>query len=65
MGREHVRVIVKAKKSILSDSQLANSASTLVMEKIAKRKKDDDYRAFQAAWTEEFAFEERAGSAVL
>ncbi|KAJ4930969.1 hypothetical protein JOQ06_025270 [Pogonophryne albipinna] len=31
---------------------------------MAKRKKDDDYRAFQAAWTEEFAFVERAGSAV-
>ena len=31
---------------------------------MAKRKKDDDYRAFQAAWTEEFAFVERGGSAV-
>ncbi|KAJ4944756.1 hypothetical protein JOQ06_013296, partial [Pogonophryne albipinna] len=30
---------------------------------MAKRKKDDDYRAFQAAWTEEFSFVERAGSA--
>ncbi|KAJ4949002.1 hypothetical protein JOQ06_020522 [Pogonophryne albipinna] len=30
---------------------------------MAKRKKDDDYHAFQAAWTEEFAFVERAGSA--
>lgn len=28
-------------------------ASTLVTEKMAKRKKDDDYRTFQAAWTEE------------
>ncbi|KAJ4945074.1 hypothetical protein JOQ06_013612 [Pogonophryne albipinna] len=31
---------------------------------MAERKKDDDYRAFQATWTEEFAFVERAGSAV-
>uniref|UniRef100_A0A3B3VE12 SPIN-DOC-like zinc-finger domain-containing protein n=1 Tax=Poecilia latipinna TaxID=48699 RepID=A0A3B3VE12_9TELE len=32
--------------------------------KMAKRKKDDEYRTFQDEWTEEFAFVERAGSAV-
>ncbi|KAL6456798.1 hypothetical protein MHYP_G00353420 [Metynnis hypsauchen] len=31
---------------------------------MAKRKKDEEYRAFQQGWTEEFAFVERAGSAV-
>ncbi|KAL2095405.1 hypothetical protein ACEWY4_010124 [Coilia grayii] len=31
---------------------------------MAKRKKDDEYRTFQNEWTEEFAFVERAGSAV-
>ncbi|KAJ3586320.1 hypothetical protein NHX12_012720 [Muraenolepis orangiensis] len=31
---------------------------------MAKRKKDDEYRTFQDEWTEEFAFVERAGSAV-
>ncbi|XP_068101524.1 protein FAM200C-like [Hyperolius riggenbachi] len=31
---------------------------------MAKRKKDDQYRTFQPEWTEEFAFMERAGSAV-
>ncbi|CAJ1057641.1 hypothetical protein NHX12_016806%2C partial [Xyrichtys novacula] len=31
---------------------------------MAKRKKDDEYRPFQDEWTEEFAFVERAGSAV-
>ena len=30
----------------------------------AKRKRDDDYCTFQQEWTEEFAFVERAGSAV-
>lgn len=34
------------------------------MEKMLKRKKDDEYRTFQDKWTEEFAFVERAGSAV-
>uniref|UniRef100_A0A3B3BWL0 SPIN-DOC-like zinc-finger domain-containing protein n=1 Tax=Oryzias melastigma TaxID=30732 RepID=A0A3B3BWL0_ORYME len=31
---------------------------------MAKRKKDEEYRTFQDEWTEEFAFVERAGSAV-
>uniref|UniRef100_A0A3Q1C722 SPIN-DOC-like zinc-finger domain-containing protein n=1 Tax=Amphiprion ocellaris TaxID=80972 RepID=A0A3Q1C722_AMPOC len=31
---------------------------------MAKRKKDEEYRTFQQEWTEEFAFVERAGSAV-
>uniref|UniRef100_A0A8C5I7P3 Uncharacterized protein n=1 Tax=Gouania willdenowi TaxID=441366 RepID=A0A8C5I7P3_GOUWI len=31
---------------------------------MAKRKKDDGYRTFQNEWTEEYAFVERAGSAV-
>ncbi|KAI4885082.1 hypothetical protein NFI96_006058 [Prochilodus magdalenae] len=31
---------------------------------MAKRKKDEEYRTFQEEWTEEFAFVERAGSAV-
>ena len=33
------------------------------MTKMAKRKKED-YRTFQAEWTEDFAFVERTGSAV-
>uniref|UniRef100_A0A3Q2STM4 SPIN-DOC-like zinc-finger domain-containing protein n=1 Tax=Fundulus heteroclitus TaxID=8078 RepID=A0A3Q2STM4_FUNHE len=32
--------------------------------KMAKRKKGEEYRTFQDEWTEEFAFVERAGSAV-
>ncbi|KAL7879083.1 hypothetical protein AOLI_G00100570 [Acnodon oligacanthus] len=31
---------------------------------MAERKKDEEYRTFQLEWTEEFAFVERAGSAV-
>ncbi|XP_029452690.1 general transcription factor II-I repeat domain-containing protein 2A-like [Rhinatrema bivittatum] len=31
---------------------------------MSKRKKDEEYRTFQQEWTEEFAFVERAGSAV-
>lgn len=34
------------------------------MKKMAKRKKDEEYCTFQQEWTEEFAFVERAGSAV-
>uniref|UniRef100_A0A8P4G8E9 SPIN-DOC-like zinc-finger domain-containing protein n=1 Tax=Dicentrarchus labrax TaxID=13489 RepID=A0A8P4G8E9_DICLA len=36
----------------------------LSTKKMAKRKKDDEYRTFQDEWTEDFAFVERAGSAV-
>ena len=33
-------------------------------EEMAKRKRDQEYRYFKQEWTEEFAFMERAGSAV-
>ncbi|KAF4082557.1 hypothetical protein AMELA_G00152890 [Ameiurus melas] len=39
-------------------------AESLLSKKMAKRKKDEEYRTFQQEWTEEFAFVERAGSAV-
>lgn len=57
-------MIVKIRKLIFIREPTSLSVSIVVVGKMARRKKDDDYGAFQATWTEEFACEERAGSAL-